>query len=351
MEPLVSILIPAYNAESWVSSTIASALAQTWSRIEVIVVDDGSTDGTLSAARRFASKKVAVVSQPNQGAAAARNRALSMCQGDYIQWLDADDLLAPDKISRQFEAVGPRPDRRILLSSPWAHFLFRTRKARFRASPLWSDLTPLEWLLRKMEHNAHMQPATWLVSRELTEAAGPWDTRLTLDDDGEYFGRVLTASAGTRFVSGARTYYRITGSGSLSYIGQDDRKLDSQCLSCLLQVSSVLSLDESVRSHAACVKYLQKYVTMFFRRPDLIQRIDRVSRELGGHLVPPRPSPRYAWIHGLFGLEAAMKSQRWYNSVKWSAARAWDRGLFAIERMVMNDQQSPAHAISLESHQ
>ena len=105
MKPLVSILIPAYNAEEWIADTIQSAIAQTWPRKEIIVVDDGSRDRTAEVARRFASKEVAVVSTENQGAAAARNHALQLSQGDYIQWLDADDLLAPDKIERQLAAL------------------------------------------------------------------------------------------------------------------------------------------------------------------------------------------------------------------------------------------------------
>src|SRR2546423_13130380 len=105
MNPLVSILIPAYNAQEWIGDTIQSALGQTWPATEIIIVDDGSKDQTLAMARRFASKKVTVVTQTNQGAAAARNRAFSMSQGEYIQWLDADDLLAPDKIARQIRAT------------------------------------------------------------------------------------------------------------------------------------------------------------------------------------------------------------------------------------------------------
>src|SRR6266404_5533326 len=84
-----------------IASTIDSAVGQTWPNKEIIVVDDGSTDGTLAIARRFASKDVSVVTQEHQGAAAARNRALSVCQGNHIQWLDADDLLERDKIERQ----------------------------------------------------------------------------------------------------------------------------------------------------------------------------------------------------------------------------------------------------------
>src|ERR1051326_2220353 len=83
MPPLVSILIPAYNSEAWIADTIKSALAQTWPRTEIIVVDDGSKDQTLEIAKQFAGAKVSVATQSNQGAAAARNNALKRSQGEY----------------------------------------------------------------------------------------------------------------------------------------------------------------------------------------------------------------------------------------------------------------------------
>ncbi|MEO1560685.1 MAG: glycosyltransferase family 2 protein, partial [Cyanobacteria bacterium J06632_19] len=89
MTTLVSILIPAYNSEEWISETIDSAIAQTWSNIEIIIVDDGSKDNTLAVAKKYASTKIKVISQPNKGASAARNRALQEAQGDFIQYLDA----------------------------------------------------------------------------------------------------------------------------------------------------------------------------------------------------------------------------------------------------------------------
>src|SRR5215471_10518887 len=237
MKPLVSILIPAYNAEEWIETTIQSALGQTWQRKEIIIVDDGSRDGTAAVARRFASKEVAVVSTENQGAAAARNRALQISQGDYIQWLDADDLLAPDKIERQLAALREADGRRILFSSSWAHFNYRPKRARFVATRLWQDLSPIEWLLRKMGENLHMQTATWLTSRELTAAAGPWDTRLISDDDGEYYCRVLLASEGTRFVPEAKVFYRVTPFNRWSYISpSDNKKKDALLISMKLHI-------------------------------------------------------------------------------------------------------------------
>src|SRR5690348_9319653 len=156
MKPLVSILIPAYKATESLPETLDSALAQTWPNKEIIVVDDGSPDGTLAVARRYESSIVKVVSQPNQGAAAARNTAFANSRGDYIQWLDADDLLGPDKISSQMAALTDRSNR-VVASGGWAYFMYRSRRADFVPTMLWCDLEPLEWMLRKMEGNLHMQ--------------------------------------------------------------------------------------------------------------------------------------------------------------------------------------------------
>src|SRR5437016_1008248 len=139
MNALVSILVPAYNAEKWIAATIKSALGQTWSNKEIIVVDDGSTDQTVAVARRFESNGVRVITTSNQGAAAARNRAFSLSRGDYIQWLDADDLLSPDKIEKQMQAAEKVGNHRTLLSSGWGYFLYRPFKAKFSSSSLWCD--------------------------------------------------------------------------------------------------------------------------------------------------------------------------------------------------------------------
>ena len=214
-KPLVSILIPVYNADPWIAEALESALAQTWANKEIIVVNDGSTDDTLAIAQQFASRGVTVLSQENQGAAAARNEALNTSKGDYIQWLDADDILAPDKIERQLKALRRCPGTRTLLSSAWGMFYYRLEKARFVRNSLWEDLSPQECLLRKLERGDFMQTAAWLVSRELSTAAGPWDRRLLGDDDGEYFGRVVLGCERILFVPEAKIYWRESGWRSL----------------------------------------------------------------------------------------------------------------------------------------
>ena len=175
---LVSILVPAHNCERWIGECLSSAVGQTWPRKEVIVVDDGSADGTLAAARAHESATVKVVSQENRGASAARNHALSLAQGRYIQWLDADDVLAPDKITRQMAAAQWHGEL-TLHACRYGVFHYRLAKAKFSPTALWRDHTPMSWTLARFTNKAWMVPAAWLVSRRVTEAAGPWDERLS----------------------------------------------------------------------------------------------------------------------------------------------------------------------------
>ena len=334
MTPLVSILIPAYNAERWLAETIESALAQTWPRKEVIVVDDGSRDQTLSVARPFASKNVSIVTQENQGGSAARNKAFALSQGEFIQWLDADDLLSSDKIAKQIEAWFKCPNKDALLSSAWGHFMYCPRRARFEPTPLWADLSPLEWLVRKWENNAHMNPATWLVNREVAHKAGPWDVRLITGEDGEYFCRVILASSGIKFVEDAKVFYRCTGSGSTgSYIGRSNRKIESQFLSMQLEMDHLRSCDDGNRTRAACVNYLQTWLPVFYpERVDIVKQLEQLALTLGAQLQTPRSSWKYVWIEKLLGVAAAKRTQLSYNQAKSFSLRAWDRIMYSFQR-------------------
>jgi glycosyltransferase involved in cell wall biosynthesis len=332
MQPLVSILIPAYNAEQWIAETIQSAIGQTWPRKEIIVVDDGSEDRTAEVARRFASKQIVVVCKQNQGAAATRNHALRLSQGEYIQWLDADDLLAPEKVEAQIASLHESDSKRTLLSSSWAFFNYRPQHAKFIPTPLWQDLSRVEWLFRKMAQNLHMQTATWLTSRELSEATGPWDTRLLSDDDGEYFCRVLLASEGTRFVPGAKVFYRNTPSNRLGQIGTSDKKKEALLLSMKLHIGYLRSLEDSDRTRRACLTYMQNWLDNFYpERPDLVGELQKMAAELHGRLEAPRLRWKYAWMRPFFGWKAAKRAQVVLPQFKASLLRQWDKTMYQLE--------------------
>lgn len=103
MDPLVSIIIPVYNSASYVEEAVNSALKQTYQHVEVIVVDDGSTDNSFSLVRQIKDPRLRLFSQINQGACAARNRGIAEAQGEFIKFLDSDDVLYPDAVATQMK--------------------------------------------------------------------------------------------------------------------------------------------------------------------------------------------------------------------------------------------------------
>ncbi|MFN4128218.1 MAG: glycosyltransferase family 2 protein [Paracoccaceae bacterium] len=103
--PLVSVIVPAFNAKDTLTETLRSVSAQTHAQLEILVVDDGSTDETAALAERIglAEPRLSLIRQANSGVAAARNAGLARAQGDYVAWLDADDLWHPTKIAKQLD--------------------------------------------------------------------------------------------------------------------------------------------------------------------------------------------------------------------------------------------------------
>ncbi len=101
--PLVTIIIPAYNAKSYIRRSLGSALEQTYEKVEIIVVDDGSTDETAEIVKSYGDPRIKYIYQENQGQGAARNNGIKRSSGDYITFLDADDRYLPEKVERQVE--------------------------------------------------------------------------------------------------------------------------------------------------------------------------------------------------------------------------------------------------------
>ena len=119
-EPLVSIVIPCYNAERWLAGAIESALGQNHVSAEVIVVDDGSTDASPEVIRQFKGK-INCLSTSNRGPSAARNIGLKAARGEWIQFLDADDLLHPHKLHLSLKSCENYPNVELVLGSTYLH--------------------------------------------------------------------------------------------------------------------------------------------------------------------------------------------------------------------------------------
>lgn len=307
MPPLVSILIPCYNAEPWLAATLDSAFAQTWPNKEIILVDDGSRDDSLAIARRYESQGLIVIARPNSGAAVARNVALAASTGAWLQFLDADDLIAPDKISQQLALPPAVLDGRYILSSNWTRFTHTPADADHTPQPLCADLSPAEFAITKLERNAMMHPAAWLVPRALAERAGPWDESLTLDDDGEYFTRLVLHSLGTRHAAASLSYYRSGLLGSLSRT-KSERAWASALRSLELTVGRLRACDDSPVSRHACATALQRYIYEAYPAAAACRaRAAALVAALGGSDLEPEGGPKFNFARRLLGWKLAKR--------------------------------------------
>jgi len=298
---LVSIIIPAYDAERWLAETLESALSQTWPHTEIIVVNDGSRDGSLAVAQRFARRGVRVADQLNAGASAARNHGLRLSRGDFIQFLDADDLISPEKIGAQIELLRDRPAGTVA-NCAWGRFQENPDAARFVDTAVFRDFAPVDFLVLAGDTGAMMHPSCWLLPRAVVDRAGPWNESLSLNDDGEYFARALLASAGMAYSATGRSYYRSGLPGSLSQ-QRGERARRSQFLSLELITQHLLAAENTPRTRQAAANYFQQFIHDFFPFPrELMTKATAQIAALGGStLGPPPMGVRTAALAALVG--------------------------------------------------
>jgi len=237
--PLVSIIIPVYNAEKYIAETLRSALAQTWKNKEIIIVNDGSTDRSREVISGFRSDEIILIDQPNQGASAAKQAGFERSRGEYIQYLDADDLLSPNKIEAQLRQLAERPGYLSICGT--VHFNDGDDPEKLPVAHEWYERgsdDPADFLIKLYggshigpEFGGMIQPNAFLTPRNLIERSGPWDISISpcADEDGEYFCRVMLASKGIIYAREAVNYYRkFTNGKSLS--ARKDRRSETNLL-------------------------------------------------------------------------------------------------------------------------
>lgn len=248
-QSLVSVIIPLYNSEQFIARAIESVKNQTYSNIEVIVVDDGSTDNSLAIAKQYESRNIHIYSQANQGAQVARNFGFSHSKGKYIQYLDSDDYLTPRKIEKQVRLLENNDAMTIATSSVYIDDgykcvlwkmpnIYRDFNSGFDLLvELWRIFTP------SLPHGSYLTP------RDLIEKSGGWDESLLKNQDGEFYSRVLINAHKVVYVDGEGQIWRIL-SGSTSH-KVSAKKTESVLRSYKLISDLMLSTEDSLRTRRA----------------------------------------------------------------------------------------------------
>lgn len=186
-KPLVSVVIPAFNAERYVSVAIRSVLAQSYSPVECVVVDDGSTDATRAVIRGFGDR-VHTVHSENRGVASARNLGARSSKGSFLAFLDADDVWLPRKLERQMEVMLRMPDLGLVYTS--LHIVDEHGRyiGRVDAPPPWKALA--NTLL--LEPPAASPASTGLLRRQTFEEVGGFSAGLSTSADCDFFCKIAS---------------------------------------------------------------------------------------------------------------------------------------------------------------
>jgi len=208
---LVSVIIPCYNAEKWLPEAIESCLNQTYSPIEIIVIDDGSTDSCLNIIKSY-SNQIIWESGVNRGGNYARNRGFALSRGEYIQFLDADDYILPEKISRQvdfLETTGAN-----IVYGDWRHQTHlkngKVCLGKIQVSGVQRDI--LESLLG----NWWVSPACLLFTRKAVENSPGWDEELKAGQDRDFLISLALQNFQFAYQSGCYSLYRRYGNVTVS---------------------------------------------------------------------------------------------------------------------------------------
>jgi glycosyltransferase involved in cell wall biosynthesis len=314
----VSVLIPLYNSEKFIEEAVKSALGQSWINKEIIIVDDGSTDNSLSVAKSLESETVKVFSQPKHGASSARNLAFKYSTGDYIQYLDADDLLSDDKIEVQMKiAETENFDPAVLIFGKTAFIendISDSILSSQAVNKTYND--PINLLIDLFSSVSFISLHAYLTHRDLIIRSGEWDEDLSVNDDGEFYSRVISHSKKVIYCDNGVSYYRRSLPNSLSNQNSPDHTL-SEYLSIKKITETILRYNNTHRSKAACSHIFNLFIVDWFpRNKFILPDIERTMKQYGLNYFSSSPSKIYHYIQRVAGWRRALLFSEYYSKLK-----------------------------------
>ena len=298
--PQVSIIIPVYNAAAHIDKTLRSAIGQTWPNKQIIAVNDGSTDNSLQILRSYQAEGVIVVNQLNKGATAAKQAGLELATGQFVQYLDADDILDPDKLTIQVKALNHQPGKIAVCKTTHffddKNYLVDNYPDDDRFFEQYLD-DPLNFLIKLYGGfdlmGGMIQPNAFLTPMNVIKAAGPWNPAISpcTDEDGEYFTRVILHSKGIVYQPQALNYYRKSAK-KLTLSGQFTETtcsnlIDSIWLKHQHLLQAAANAGQVTNIHNLTNFFLDRVkVKVYFSSPKMVGKINALQQQLSPALQP-----------------------------------------------------------------
>lgn len=273
---LVSIIIPTYNRAHLIGETLKSVLEQTYKNWECIVVDDGSKDETSEIVQCYLDKdsRFKYYLRPKnrpKGANACRNYGFELSKGEYIQWLDSDDLIGQEKITEQV-ALLEQKGGFFIATCKWEYFSESSNFNGLKESErsVYNSFLDMDDFLEQLARSeGFFPPHAYLLPRKITIDSGNWLEYLHINQDGEYFSRIFLRSQGVLFSERSKVYYRLATGSNVSALSNKKKMIQAVDSWKLIEANFVLRFGSATNLVQISKKYLAQRISEL--NPDFIR--------------------------------------------------------------------------------
>ncbi len=317
MQPVLSVIIAAFNAAEFLAEGIRSVLSQSYQDFELIVVDDGSQDDTAEIVRSIRDTRVHLVSQANRGQSAALNAGVANSSGRFIKFLDADDCLNPLHLESMLRALDGNDN--CVASCRWGYFVIDANCPQVRSEAVQRDFhDPIEWLVTSLTKDEGMMGGwMWLIPRTVWNRCGGWNEQLSLNNDFDFSIRLLLASEGVRYASEAVYSYRKGVAGALS-ASYGRKAMESAFLTTDLGTRALLAKEDTDRIRRIAADRFQNWLFQFYPEfPDLVAAAEKRIKELGGSSLELQGGRVQRMLSPLLGWKRLRRLQVLVRRVGW----------------------------------
>ena len=305
-KPLVSVLIPLYNAAPWIAETLNKIRQQTYPNIEVIIVDDHSTDHSYRIASESAVDNVHLYVNPRKGGNAARNYAFEQSTGEYVKFMDADDLMESTMLERQLDRLFQEECPQKCIAFSKVSMLYPDGKESWPNYQHEYDYDPgIELLVSIWRGEGFHCPHCHLMHRDLVIKAGGWDETIIKNQDGEFFGRMYAVAQKALYVGETHAIWRQTGIGVSTKM--TTQAVASVCKTHRILTKLILDYRGSREMKRLCAKLISLYLFDHYRllgsELDVMKQFMRDNQL--NFIVPCRRKAK--WLSSLLGWEMAAR--------------------------------------------
>lgn len=295
-------------------------LSQTYTNLEVIIVDDGSIDNSEAVIKSLTDKRIFYYKQENKGQCAALNYGFEKSTGILIKFYDADDILHPEVIEGQVAALQGMADDCISFIE-WRRFYKDALPANIdllNPHTIHKDCTPIEYITWK-EYPPMYQCGLWLMPRSLLQKTGLWDERLSLINDTEFFSRIMLNVRFLKFSGKGYTFYRSNTTGESLSKDFSEKGIKSALLSIDLAAQWLLRIENSDRIKKIIVNaYVMVLEWAFPGQMELVKNVEQRLKTYPQEYISHTKSGKvYNVIMKLFGWKIASRLAKYYYRKKY----------------------------------